>query len=159
VIDLKNKNIISFEISERDVATENKKSFTNIPFVNTGATDVSRLEIAGTRGKAEGSTGNGINTDFQQRIDNISIYTMHQVAAAADVTIKYKDENGVEIKTPRVVKDQEVGTTYTSIAADKVTILFNDEYYLFDESTIDNVTVATGGSEIIIKFIKATPKN
>lgn len=157
-IDFTNKKIITFEISEKDAVVENKKSFSNLPFVNTGATDVSRLEIAGTRGKAEGGTNNGVNTNYEERFDNFDIYTMHQVAAAAAVTIRYKSEDGTEIKTARVVADQEVGTIFTAIPADKITIIVGEDYYLYDETSTDNVTVQTGGSEITLKFKKATPK-
>ncbi|MDD3321424.1 MAG: T9SS type A sorting domain-containing protein [Paludibacter sp.] len=158
-IDFKNKNIISFEISEKDASPVNKKSFTNLPFVNNGAADVSRLEIASSRGKAEGTPNNGANCDFAQRFDNFDVYTMHEVAEAASVTVRYKDANGVEIKDSRVASDQEVGTKYHALATDKVTIELNDEFYLYDETTVDSVTVASGGSELVLNFIKATPKS
>jgi len=158
VIDFLNKKIVSFEISENDAATENKKSFTNLPFVNTGATDASRLEIASTRGKTEGGTGNGPNCDYEQRFDNFDIYTIRQVAEATSVTIRYKDENGIEIKAARTLSNLEVGTVFTATAADKINILFNEEFYLFDTTTSDNVTVLSGGSELVLHFKKATPK-
>lgn len=157
-IDFTNKKIITFEISEKDAVVENKKSFSNLPFVNTGATDVSRLEIAGTRGKAEGGTGNGANCNYEERFDNFDIYNMHQVAAAAAVTIRYKNEENVEIKTARVIADQEVNTVFTASASDKITIIVGEDYYLYDETSTDNVTVQIGGSEITLKFKKATPK-
>ena len=158
-IDFTNKNIISFEISENGVVAENKKSFTNLSFVNKGAANVSYLEIAGTRGKAEGGTGNGANTNYEQRFDNIDIYTIRQVAEAAAVTIRYKDEAGIEIKAARTVTNLEVGSVFTAIAADKVNIVYNEEYYLYDATTSDNVTVQSGGSDLVLHFKKATPKN
>ena len=158
-IDFKNKRIITFEIAEKDAVTENKKTFTDLPFVNSGASDVSRLEIAGTRGKKEGQTGNGNNTDFAQRFDNFDIYTMRE-ANAAPVTVRYKDENGIEIKQARVTDLlQEVGSVYHALATDKLTIELNDEFYLYNETTVDSVTVVSGGSELVLNFIKATPKN
>ncbi|HRZ96750.1 MAG TPA: DUF6383 domain-containing protein [Paludibacter sp.] len=158
-IDFTNKNIISFEISENGVVAENKKSFTNLSFVNKGAANVSYLEIAGTRGKTEGATTNGANTNYEQRFDNIDIYTIRQVAQAASVTIRYKDEAGNEIKAARTVTNLEVGTVFTAIVADKVNIVYNEEYYLFDVTTSDNVTVQSGGSDLVLHFKKATPKN
>ena len=157
VMDFMNKKIISFEIYEKD-APANKATFTNLPFVNTGANNASRLEIAATRGKNEGATS-GASCNYEQRFDNFDVYTMHEVAAAAPVTIRYKDANGVEIKTARVVENQEINTVYTASASDKVTIIFEDNYYTYDETSVDNVTVQLGGSEITLKFIKATPKN
>lgn len=158
-IDFVNKKIISFTISENGAETENKKSYTDLPFVNTGALDASRLEIASTRGKQEGGTGNGINCDYEQRFDNIDIYTVRQVAEAASVTVRYKDEAGIEIKNSRTVTNLEVNTVFTAIAADKINIVYNEEYYLYDETASDNVTVLSGGSELVLKFKKATPKN
>jgi len=159
VIDFKNKKIISFDISLTGASPENKKSFTNLPFVNSGAADVSRLEIAATRGKTEGTPNNGANCDFAQRFDNFDIYTMHEVEAAAPVTIRYKDQAGVEIKTARVIADQEVSTVFKAIASDKLTIIFGEDYYTYDETSVDSVTVQIGGSEINLRFTKATPKN
>ncbi len=158
-IDFTNKKIISFDISENDAVVENKKSFTNLSFVNTGAADVSRLEIAGTRGKGEGGTGNGANTNYEERFDNFDIYTIRQVAEAAAVTVKYKDESGVEIKPSRTVTNLEINTVFKAIVADKINIIYNEEYYLFDVTTSDSVTVVSGGSELVLHFKKATPKN
>ncbi|MDD4992406.1 MAG: hypothetical protein PHR83_09265 [Paludibacter sp.] len=155
VIDFMNKRIISFEITL--TGTENKRTFTNLPFVNTGATDVSRLEIAGTRGKAEGGTGNGVNCDMQQQFDNIDIYTMHQVAAAANVTVRYKDATGTEIYTARVAQNQAVNSVYKAVAGDKINIIYGGDYYIYDATSVDSVTVATGGSEINLIFNKANP--
>ena len=158
VIDFMNKKIISIDITQTATPT-NKVSFTNLPFVNNGATDASRFEIASTRGKVEGGTGNGANCNYEQRFDNFDIYTMHQVAAAAPLTIRYETADGTEIQTAKVVPDQEIGTTYTASATDKINILYNNEFYLYDETSTDNVIVLAGGSEIILKFIKATPKS
>ncbi len=157
VIDFMNKKIISFDITQT-ANPNNKKSFTNLPFVNNGATDVSRLEIASTRGKLEAGTGNGVNCDYEQRFDNFDVYTMHRVAAAAPVTIRYKSEDGTEIQTAKIVPDQEISTLYTATASDKINILYNDEFYLYDVTSNDSVRVLFGGSEINLRFIKATPK-
>jgi hypothetical protein len=157
VIDFQNKRIISFEITQTGATPENKRSFTNLPFVNTGTSDVSRLEIAGTRGKAEGGTGNGVNCDFAERFDNIDIYTMHQVAAAANVTVRYKDATGTEIYTARVATNQEVNSIYKAVAGDKINITYGGDYYIYDATSVDSVIVATGGSEINLRFNKATP--
>jgi len=159
VIDFKNKRIISFEIVQIGSSPENKRSFTNLPFVNTGATDVSRLEIAGTRGKGEGGTSSGGNCDFAERFDNIDIYTMHQVAAAANVTVRYKDASGMEISTARVITNQAVSSVYKALASDKLNIIYGGDYYIYDQTSIDSATVAIGGSEINLRFNKATPKN
>ena len=156
-IDFVNKKLINFEISEKDAVTENKKTFTNLPFVNTGATDVSRLEIAGTRGKTEGSTANGASTNYEERFDNFDIYTMRQ-AVAANVTIRYKGDDGSEIKTARVIPNIEVGTVFTASPSDKVTIIIGEDYYVYDQTSTDNVTVQVGGSEINLRFKKAIPK-
>jgi len=157
VIDFMNKRIISFEITQTGATPENKRTFTNLPFVNAGATDVSRLEIAGTRGKAENGTGNGVNCDFAERFDNIDIYTMHQVAAAANVTVKYKDATGTEIYTARVAQNQAVGSVYKAVAGDKINIIYGGDYYIYNATSVDSVTVALGGSEIDLRFNKATP--
>jgi hypothetical protein len=156
-IDFMNKKIISFEITL--TGTENKRTFTDLPFVNKGATDVSRLEIASTRGKGEGGTGNGVNCDFAERFDNIDIYTMHQVAAAANVTVRYKDATGTEIYTARVAPNQAVGSVYKAVAGDKINIIYGGDYYIYDATSVDSVTVALGGSEVNLRFNKATPKN
>lgn len=155
ILDFKNKKVASFEIFEVDQPA-NKKTYTDLPFVNTGTNDVSRFEVASTRGKKEGETGNGVNTDYEQRFDNFDIYTVRQ-AVAATVTIKYVDANGVELKSARTIPSIEVGTTYTASAADKVTIIIGDDYYVYDPNSVDNVLVQVGGSEIVLKFIKAVP--
>lgn len=155
VLDFKTKMVTSFEIYEKDQPS-NKKTYTDLPFVNTGTNDVSRLEIASTRGKTEGATGNGASTNYEQRFDNFDIYTVRE-AEAATVTIKYVDENDAVIKEAREIPNIEVGTTYTAAAADKVTIIIGEDYYVYDENSVDSVVVATGGSEIVLKFIKAIP--
>ncbi len=155
ILDFKNKKITSFEIYEKDQPA-NKKTYTDLPFVNTGTNDVSRLEIASTRGKKEGTTDNGLSTDYEQRFDNFDIYTVRE-AVAATVTIKYVDANGVELKAAREVPTIEVGTTYTASAADKVTIIIGEDYYVYDPNSVDNVLVQAGGSEIVLRFIKAVP--
>lgn len=157
VIDFMNKKIISFEITQT-ANLNNKKIFTNLPFVNNGATDVSRLEIASTRGKLEAGTGNGVNCDYEQRFDNFDIYTMHQVAASAPVTIRYKGDDGTELQAARVIPNQEINSIYTALASDKLTIIIGQDYYVYDPTSTDNVTVQLGGSEIILNFKKAIPK-
>ena len=157
VIDFMNKRIISFDMTQTGATPENKVSFKNLPFVSSGATDVSRLEIAGTRGKVEAGTGNGVNCDFAERFDNIDIYTMHQVAAAANVTVKYKDATGTEIYTSRVAVNQAVGSVYKAVAGDKINIVYGGDFYIYDATSLDSVAVALGGSEIDLRFNKATP--
>lgn len=155
-IDFKNQKLIYIEVTERDNIANTVK-YTDLPFVNTGAKNVSRLDIAGTRGKAEAGTNNGINTNYQQQFDNFDIYTVREVAGIASVSINYKDNNGVTLKTSRIVQSQEVGTTFTVTEDDKINILYNDEYYLYDATSTDNVVVQLGGSEINLIFKKATP--
>lgn len=158
VIDFKNKKIISFDVTQTGSTPENKKSFTNLPFVHTGAKDVSRLEIATTRGNTEGGTTGG-TANFEERFDNFDIYTMRQVAAAANVTIRYKDATGTVIKTARVVPNLEVSTVCKATASDKINIVYGGDFYTYDVTSVDSVTVAIGGSEINLRFIKATPKS
>lgn len=155
-LDFKNKRVISFVITDK-TNPENTKTVTDLPFVNTGANNVSRLEIAGTRGKAEGGTGNGANTNYQQRFDNFDIYTMRQVAASATVTIKYVDEGGVELQPSRQVPYLEVGTQFSVLEADKVTIVYNEDYYIYDETSTSTITLVAGVNEIILRFKKAIP--
>lgn len=156
VIDFKFKRIISFEIYEK-ANPDNKATFTDLPFVNTGANNVSRLEIAGTRGKREGSAANGSNTNYQQQFDNFDIYTMREVAQAATVTIKYVDDNGAELKPSRTVPYLEVGTEFTVFEADKVTIVIGDDYYVYDPTSVSTITLVGGANEIVLKFKKAIP--
>jgi hypothetical protein len=156
-IDFMNKRIIKFDIYQKD-APENIKSFDNLPFVHAGASDVSRLEIACPRGNNEGATS-GASANFEERFDNIDIYTMHQVAAAANVTVKYKDATGTELKTSRVELNLPVGSVYKATIADKLNIIYGGDYYTYDATSVDSVAVAMGGSEIDLTFIKATPKS
>jgi len=158
VIDFQNKKIISFDVTQTGSTPENKRSFTNLPFVHTGATDVSRLEIATPRGNSEGGTSGG-TANFEQRFDNFDIYNMRQVAAAANVTIRYKDATGTEIKAARVIPNLEVSAVCKAIAGDKINIIYGGDFYTYDLTSVDSVTVATGGSEINLRFIKATPKS
>ncbi|MDD4970048.1 MAG: hypothetical protein PHT07_11545 [Paludibacter sp.] len=156
VIDFTNKRIISIDITQTGSTPENKVSFTNLPFVNTGAADVSRFEIAATRGKGEAG-GSTPSCDFQEQFDNFDIYTMHQVAAAANVTVRYKDATGTEIYTSRVAPNQAVNSVYKAVAGDKINIIYGGDYYIYDPTSIDSVMVALGGSEINLRFNKATP--
>lgn len=158
VIDFKFKRIISFEIYEKENPS-NIATFTDLPFVNTGANNVSRLDIASTRGKKEASTSNGSNTNYQQRFDNFDIYTMREVAASATVVIKYVDDNGVELKSSRTVPYLEVGKEFTVFEADKVTIVIGDDYYVYDPASVSTITLVAGVNEIILKFKKAIPAN
>ena len=154
VIDFKNKKIISFKIFEI-ASPGNTKTFTNLPFVNTGAKNATRFEIAATRGKNEAATS-GASCNYEQRFDNFNIFTIKD-APAASVTIRYKDQTGTEIKTARVIESQEIGTVVTATADDKLLIINGEDYYSYDVTSVDSVTVQTGGSEIILKFTKATP--
>jgi len=155
VLDFMNKKIISFDIYEK-ADPNNKKTFTNLPFLNTGATDASRFEIAATRGKNEGATS-GASCNYEQRFDNFDVYTVRQ-ATAANVTIKYVDDNGNELKPSTVIPNIEVNTVYTASGGDKVTIIIGEDYYVYDATSVDNVVVQNGGSEIVLRFKKALPK-
>lgn len=154
-LDFKNKRIISFVITDKE-NPENTKTVTDLPFVNTGANNVSRLEIAATRGKNEGATS-GNTCNYEQRFDNFDIYTMRQVAASATVTIKYVDEGGVELQPSRQVPYLEVGTQFSVLEADKVTIVYNEDYYIYDETSTSTITLVAGVNEIILRFKKAIP--
>ena len=157
VIDFKTKRIISFDIHERE-NVDNKRSFTDLPFVNTGANNVSRLEVASTRGKVEGGTANGINTNYEQRFDNFDIYTMREVAESASALVKYVDENGVELKASRTVPSLEVGAQFQATAADKVSIHIGDDIYIYDETSTDLIVLVGGVNEMTLRFKKAVPK-
>lgn len=154
-LDFKNKRVISFVITDK-ANPANAKSVTNLPFVNTGANNVSRLEIAATRGKNEGAT-TGNTCNYEQRFDNFDIYTMREVAAAATVTIRYVDEGGIELKPSREVPYLEVGTQFTILESDKVTIVYNNDYYLYDETSTSTITLVAGANELTLKFKKAIP--
>lgn len=157
-IDFKNKKIISLDFT--DIANPtNTVTKLDMPFVNTGANNVSRLEFATTRGKKEATTSNGNNSNYQQRVDNIDIYTLRE-AATGTVTVKYQDQNGVDLVEPRAVSfEQEVGTTFKALESDKATIIIGEDYYTYDETSIDSVVIAEGSNNIVLKFIKATPAN
>jgi hypothetical protein len=155
-IDFMHKKIISIDITQTGTTPENKVSFTNLPFVNSGATDVSRFEMAATRGSGEAGASTP-SCDFQEQFDNFDIYTMHQVAAAANVTVRYKDATGTEIYTARVAPNIPVGGVYKAVAGDKINIIYGGDYYIYDATSVDSVTVAAGGSEINLIFNKANP--
>ncbi len=156
VLDFKNKKITTFTIFERDVPS-NKKTLTDLPFVNTGAINAAYFEIAATRGKNEGATS-GASANYEQRFDNFDIYTMREVEAAASVTIKYVDAQGNELKPSRTVENLEVGTVYKALAGDKVNIVIGDDHYFYDETSVDNIELKAGANELVLKFIKAIPK-
>ncbi|MDD3194221.1 MAG: hypothetical protein PHU68_00260 [Paludibacter sp.] len=155
-IDFKNKRIISFEIIEKE-NPDNKKSFTDLPFVNTGANDVSRLEIATTRGKREGTTS-GSTANYEQRFDNFDIYTLREVAVSSSVVVSYVDESGTSLKPSRTVLYLELGTEFEASAADLVPIYIGEEIYIYDETSTSKITLQGGVNEMVLKFKKATPK-
>lgn len=154
-IDFKNKKISSFDINLVG-STQVSKHIDNIPFVHTGAQDLSRLEIACTRGNNEGATS-GAACNYEQRFDNIDIYTMKQVAASANVTIKYQDGTGTDLQTARVVPNIPVNTVYKATASDKINLIYGGDFYLYDPTSVDSVLVASTGAEIILKFNRANP--
>ena len=82
---------------------------------------------------------------------------MKQVAASANVTVRYKDATGTEIYTARVAPNQTVGSVYKAIAGDKINIIYGGDYYIYDVNSVDSVAVVTGGSEINLIFNKANP--
>ena len=147
----------------------NTQTLTGLDFINSEAVDFKRIGMINTRSNASypgvtqpiedtAGIGNGGNADLSGFIDNLKIYQKVLSLGRADVTVKYQDVNGTDLKTSRVDPQQEVGLNYSLWASDTESFIANGTYYSYDPIATgsESVVVATGGSTIIVKF-KATP--
>ncbi|GAB6011495.1 beta strand repeat-containing protein [Viscerimonas tarda] len=97
----------------------------------------------------------GDANSWKPRVDNFQIYHYEESAGTADVTINYLDGvGGSPVKTARMAKDQELGSTYTLLDTDKVSFIDGGVYYAYDAAATgsESVTVAAGASiDVIFK--------
>ncbi|MFA5046098.1 MAG: T9SS type A sorting domain-containing protein [Paludibacter sp.] len=125
----------------------------NKPFLNSTASDITKISIMNTRSS---NAGNGSNANLNVSIDNFKIYTMIE-APVSNVTVNYFDPSDNPIKTARIAANNTVGETYTALASDKVSFTDGGFYYVYNaaSTTSDNVVVLADGSAVInLKFSK-----
>ena len=158
---------VDFTITDKEDPT-NTETLTNLDFINPNAVDFKRIGMINTRGNNTfpgvtqplsdaAAIGNGANADLNANIDNVRIYQNVKSLGLADVTVKYQDISGNDIKASAKYSDQEVGMLFSLKSTDKESIVANGKYYAYNPTATGDasVVVASGGSTIIVKFNEA----
>ena len=154
-LDFATQQVVSLTITDNDDET-NTETIAGMPFCSPTASDLAIIDIVNTRGVSSSAP----NSDLNCYVDNLWIYALELSLGQADVTIKYVDQNGTEIKTPRTASNQEVSVLFSATANDKMTFSDNSgtHYYAYDEQNtpFDNLVVDldAGKNVITLHFIE-----
>ena len=126
------------------------ETMTGLPFIDNNAVALGAVAICNTRGNNTGTNGNTVYYDVS--LDNMEVYILTPSKGQADVTIKYVNQNNVEIKTPRIIAMQEVGLPIAAVADDKLTFINNGNYYAYDagNTPFDNLLVNSNPANNVI---------
>ncbi|MDR1120801.1 MAG: hypothetical protein LBM08_07765 [Dysgonamonadaceae bacterium] len=123
-------------------------------------TDLAIISAVNTRAS---NAGNGASAALDVYLDNIDVYYLEPSQGIADVTINYKDRDGIQAKAPRVAINEQVSTIYYLTTTDKEGFLEGNDYFAYDaEATYaannngESVVVAAEGSSLNVIF-KRTP--
>ena len=117
-------------------------------FINTDAANFKTfLSNYNRAGSASGSFGYdlmyvGVSTEQSVQLEN--------------VTVKFQDQDDVEFKAEEIVPEQVVGSLYSATLSQKASVKTSDYYYVLDSASPTSVEVATGGSTLILKFVKSS---
>lgn len=147
----------------------NTQFIPNLDFIRSTANDLRRIGMINTRSTTTypgvtqpvadvAAVGNGSNANLSAWIDNLQVYEKVRSLGYANVTVKYQDLNGNQIRPDRVAADQEIGLRFGFIPSDIASFTENNVYYAFDPVATGalDVMVATGGVTLTARF-KATP--
>ncbi len=121
----------------------------NRDFYSTSATGLAIFELFAKR--------DGSNMGWTGQLDNFNIYYYEEVSALSSVTINYLDPSDNPFQDSRIATNNPVGSTYTALNSDKVTVVTGGFYYVYDSAntTSDNVIVKDDGTATInLKFKK-----
>lgn len=79
-------------------------------------------------------------------------------AATTSITVKYVDENNVEVKPSVTVDNQAVGATYTLTNEDKASFTSGDFKYVYASDDAASKTIAADGSTVVTVVFHAIGK-
>ncbi len=92
----------------------------------------------------------GSSTGKKVFVDN---WEMYKVDAPNAVTVKYVDALGSSVKDAVTTNNTSLlGTIVKASANDKADIMVGDVKYIYDETSVDSVALASGANEITLKF-------
>ncbi|MDP4270262.1 MAG: autotransporter-associated beta strand repeat-containing protein, partial [Bacteroidota bacterium] len=118
---------------------------TNLGFINTAATDFTTFYM-NYRRAATASGTNGFD------LYKVSV-SRDEVASTANVTVKYKDQDGNYFKSDEVTTNQIVGNAYNATNAQKASSIVGENYYVLDPSSATNISsVDAAGSTLELLF-------
>ena len=114
------------------------------------ASDI-RLKVLASAYIASDAITSGSSLYCNKAVDNAN--GAFQITEAQAVIINYVDGDGVELKKPRAqVAGLTTGETYTATTDDKADFTIGETTYTYDDSSVDNVTIADGNAEINLAF-------
>ncbi|MBN2613389.1 MAG: hypothetical protein JXB00_17680 [Bacteroidales bacterium] len=126
-------------------------------------TDLSVMSMINTRG-SNGYNGNSTNL-AGSGIDNLEIYVWKESIGIADVTVNYLDQDNAIVKAARVAADQQVGSIFNLVSADKEKVVDDNFYYAYDADSThkaneakgdgENLTVDFADNSLTVKFKKS----
>jgi hypothetical protein len=150
-LDFATKKVVSLTITDKDAGADapNTETITNLPFVSDQVTDLAIIDVLHTR-----TTG---DVYLDTYLDNLEVYVNEESLGHAAVTINYLDQNGDEVREPRVIADQEISTLFTVAVSDKTSFTDDTNYYAYNAyaTEAESVVVAAEGSVINLIFKKS----
>ena len=118
---------------------------TSLGFINTAATDLTTFYMNYWR-KSTTTGTNGID------LYKVSV-SRDEVASTANVTVKFKDQDGNYFKSDEVVTGQIVANPYNATLVQKSSVIIGGNYYVLDPSSAISVaSVDAAGSTLELIF-------
>jgi len=110
-----------------------------------------RLKVVSSAYIASDATDSGSSLYCDKAVDNAN--GAFQLSEAQAVIVNYVDGDGNELKKPRAqVAGLTTGETYTATTDDKADFTVGEITYTYDDSSVDNVTIADGNAQITLAF-------
>jgi autotransporter-associated beta strand protein len=158
-LDFANQKVVNLTVTDKDDAA-NTQTFTDHAFLapslaGSAATvavedrvvnDLAMISAVNTRSTANG-LGNGSNAALDVYLDNIDVYYLEPSQGIADVTINYKDRDGIQAKAPRVAINEQVSTVYSLITTDKEGFLEGTDYFAYDAEATHLANAGKGSND------------
>lgn len=164
-IDFATQKVVSLTVTDNE-DPENTQTLTDMGFIaptlaGSAATvavedrivkDLSIITVMNTR--------SGGAANLNMNLDNMEVYTLEQSLGRTNVTIDYKTQEGDVAKAQRIVAEQEIGTEFSLVAADKERFTADGFYYAYDAEAThaansefeggESITVAEGATLTVV---------
>lgn len=154
-LDFATHKVDSLWITRSDDASKVYLS-TDVAFLSASANSADKISAVATRGKNQTNSGNGGNSSLNMTVDNYSVYTWDN-AITADVTVKYFDATDNSLVKSVVRNNQAAGAIYEATGADKASFSQDGNFYVYQSTILDSVTIALDGSSHVDLLMKKYP--